>query len=229
MQGCNDPGAMSAARKACVGETNCTVSVREFHARCLKDVDGGAQVILKRHAWWAVPIGKLDRLWCGKTSSYCSPPPRGVPMCVARRFAVPAIRRSMPKIRLQVMVTALCGPGDAPRARTIDGPERRANNLRYEFELEGAALSGVARVGALGYHVLYCNSARVSQAKLEPGRASEKHVFYSTFDLQPCVVGTTPTTTTTLKSLPEQKPFLDDPSTTTHQPASPHIPPLLQL
>ena len=47
-RGCDDPGAMSAARKACVGETNCTVSVREFHARCLKDVDGGAQVILKR-------------------------------------------------------------------------------------------------------------------------------------------------------------------------------------
>ena len=128
---------MSAARRDCLGATNCTVSTREFQARCFKDVDGGAVV----------------------------------------------------------MVTALCGPGPPGMRGTFRRPAhtrhthgtRRANNLRYEFELAGAARSGVVRVGALGYHVLHCNGARVSQTKLEPGRASEKHVFYSTFDLQPYV------------------------------------------
>ena len=74
-----------------------------------------------------------------------------------------------------VIVTAVCGPGT----------ERRANLLRYEFTLDADAVTAVAAVSALGYHVLFCNGKRVSQRVMEPGRTSAKRVFYSRFDLAP--------------------------------------------
>ena len=74
-----------------------------------------------------------------------------------------------------MIVTALCG----------DGKERRANLLRYEFNLADEVSSAEAVVSALGYQVLFCNGQRVSKRLMDPGRTSANHVFFSRLDLTP--------------------------------------------
>ena len=80
---------------------------------------------------------------------------------------------------LLVLGTAHCASADQ------QGPERRANLLRFEFNLTSKPLSAVARVSAQGYYILYCNGQRVSKHVLQPGRASVSRIFYSNIDIAP--------------------------------------------
>ena len=75
-----------------------------------------------------------------------------------------------------VMAKALCSE-----------PGLRANQLRFEFSLPAAPISASVQVSSLGYNVLLCNGGPVSSNRLEPGRTGAKRVFYSTFDLLPCL------------------------------------------
>jgi len=64
---------------------------------------------------------------------------------------------------------------------------RRGNQLRHEFTLTGKPTQANVTVSSLGYNVLRCNGAPVSNHLLEPGRSNSERVFFSTFDLLPCL------------------------------------------
>jgi alpha-L-rhamnosidase len=116
---CTHPDSQTIVEKACLGQTNCTVSEDAF-----KDA---------------------------------------APTCMASVYDK------------TLRVKAVCS----------GAPSRRANNLRFPFVLPAAPIAASAVVSALGYQALYCNGHRVSQHILEPGRQSNKRVFFSVFDLTP--------------------------------------------
>ena len=76
-----------------------------------------------------------------------------------------------------VMATAVCARG----------PVRRANQLRFDFDLATPPVAATVAVASMGYNVLWCNGARLSPNELEPGRSNSVRSFYSTLDLLPCL------------------------------------------